>query len=65
MERVVAAARRYHLGAGIQPGSLAQAEEWMKMGFNVISYSADFAVYTAALAEGVDAVQKLAARITA
>ncbi|HXF63784.1 MAG TPA: aldolase/citrate lyase family protein [Caldilineaceae bacterium] len=65
MEKIVAAARRHNLGAGIQPGSLAQAEEWMKMGFNVISYSADFAVYTAALAAGVDAVQKLAARITA
>ena len=65
MERVVAAAKRHNLGAGIQPSSLAQAEEWMKMGFNVISYSTDFAVYTAALAAGVDAVQKLAARIAA
>jgi 2-dehydro-3-deoxyglucarate aldolase/4-hydroxy-2-oxoheptanedioate aldolase len=63
--KVIAAARKHQLGAGIQPGSVAQAEEWMKLGFNVISYSADYAIYTAALAAGVDEVQKLATRITA
>jgi 2-dehydro-3-deoxyglucarate aldolase/4-hydroxy-2-oxoheptanedioate aldolase len=65
MEAVVAAARKHAVGAGIQPGSLAQAEEWMKMGFNVISYSTDFALYTAVLTDAVTEVHKLAARVTA
>lgn len=63
--KVVACARRHGLGAGIQPGSLTQAEEWMKIGFNVISYSGDYSVYTTALAHAVTEVQKLAGRVSA
>jgi hypothetical protein len=52
------------LAAGIQPGSLAQAEEWMNMGFNAISYSGDFFVYLEAMRQGVSGVRKLAEQIS-
>jgi 2-dehydro-3-deoxyglucarate aldolase/4-hydroxy-2-oxoheptanedioate aldolase len=65
LQTVAATARRHKLGAGIQPGSLAQAEEWMKIGYNVISYSGDYAVYTAALTQAVTEVQKLAGHVRA
>jgi len=60
MDLVVKTCRKYGLGAGIQPGSLAQAQEWMGMGFNVISYSGDFFVYAAAMKQAVDGVRQLA-----
>jgi 2-dehydro-3-deoxyglucarate aldolase/4-hydroxy-2-oxoheptanedioate aldolase len=60
LQKVVETARKHGLGAGIQPGSLEQAQEWMEMGFNVISYSADAPVYMAALRQAVDAVRDLA-----
>jgi 2-keto-3-deoxy-L-rhamnonate aldolase RhmA len=59
MHKVVATARKHHLAAGIQPGSLAQAEEWMEIGYNVISYSSDFPVYTAAMSQAVTDLRKL------
>lgn len=65
MQTVADTARRHKLGAGVQPGSLTQAEEWMKIGYNVISYSGDYAVYTAALTHAVTEVQKLAGRVFA
>ncbi|MGH9662184.1 MAG: HpcH/HpaI aldolase family protein [Bryobacteraceae bacterium] len=46
---VVAAAKRHGKLAGIQPGNLAQADEWLKLGFNVISWGSDIAVYREAL----------------
>ena len=57
---VVDTARTHGLGAGIQPGSLAQAREWMELGFNVISYGGDVRVYLKALTEAVAGVRKLA-----
>ena len=65
LEKTVAAARRCGIAAGIQPGSLAQAERWMPMGFNVVSYSVDFPVYAAALQAGVKSVRALTERIAA
>jgi 2-keto-3-deoxy-L-rhamnonate aldolase RhmA len=62
LKLVVDTCRKHGLGAGIQPGNLAQAQEWMEMGFNVISYSGDFMVYAAAMKEAVDGVRKLAGR---
>lgn len=53
---VIEAARRHGKLAGIQPGNAAQAEQWIKLGFNVISWSSDAAVYREALR---GAVQKL------
>ena len=60
LKKVVDTARQHHLGAGIQPGSLEQAQEWMELGFNVISYSADHFVYIRAMSQAVSAVRKLA-----
>ena len=59
---VVEAARKHGKLLGIQPGSMEQAEEWMGYGFNVISYSADSAVYKAALSAGVAGIRELAKR---
>jgi 2-dehydro-3-deoxyglucarate aldolase/4-hydroxy-2-oxoheptanedioate aldolase len=60
LKHVVDTAARHGLGAGIQPGSLAQAQEWMEIGFNVISYGGDFSVYMDALSRAVAEVRKLA-----
>lgn len=60
LKLVVDVCRKYNLGAGIQPANLAQAQEWMAMGYNVISYSGDFFVYAEALRQGVEGVRKLA-----
>jgi 4-hydroxy-2-oxoheptanedioate aldolase len=61
IKRVVDTARRHGLGAGIQPGSMAQAQEWMELGFDVISYSGDFYVYLDAMTRAVADVRGLAA----
>jgi 2-dehydro-3-deoxyglucarate aldolase/4-hydroxy-2-oxoheptanedioate aldolase len=60
MQRVVESCHKHGLAAGIQPGNLAQAQEWMEMGFNAISYSGDFFVYAEAMKQGVAGVRKLA-----
>jgi 2-dehydro-3-deoxyglucarate aldolase/4-hydroxy-2-oxoheptanedioate aldolase len=61
LKRVVDTARRHGLGAGIQPGSMAQAQEWMELGFDVISYGGDLYVYLDAMTRAVADVRKLAA----
>ena len=60
VKRVVDTARRHGLGAGIQPGSLAQAQEWIELGFDVISYSGDLYVYLDAMTRAVADVRILA-----
>lgn len=60
MRLVVETAAKHNLRSGIQPGSLAQAKEWMDVGFNVISYSADISVYMSAMNESVAAVRAMA-----
>ena len=60
LKLVVDTAKRHGLAAGIQPGSLTQAREWMEMGFNVISYGGDMRIYLNAVTEGVAGVRKLA-----
>lgn len=47
--RVIDCCRQHGLGAGIQPGSTEQCRQWCRLGFNVISYSVDTALYAAAL----------------
>jgi 2-dehydro-3-deoxyglucarate aldolase/4-hydroxy-2-oxoheptanedioate aldolase len=59
LKRVVDVAGNYGLGAGIQPGSVAQAQEWMALGYNVISYGIDFAVYAGAMQQAVAQVREL------
>jgi 2-keto-3-deoxy-L-rhamnonate aldolase RhmA len=60
LKLVVDTAGRHGLAAGIQPGSLAQAQEWMEIGFNVISYGGDMRLYLKALTEAVAGVRRLA-----
>jgi 2-dehydro-3-deoxyglucarate aldolase/4-hydroxy-2-oxoheptanedioate aldolase len=60
LKLVVDTTRRHGLAAGIQPGSLAQAQEWIEIGFNVISYGGDMRVYLKALTEGVAEVRRIA-----
>lgn len=62
VKQVVDTARKHGLGAGIQPRNLTQAQEWLEMGFNVISYSGDIYLYLDAMSEGVAGVRKLAER---
>jgi len=49
LDRVVAAARKHGKSAGIQPSNLAAAERWIDIGFNVISWKTDIALYSGAL----------------
>ena len=54
---VAQAARARGKFAGIQPGSLRQAVDWLAIGYNLISYSTDIGVYGAALASEVAEVR--------
>lgn len=61
---VAETAKSHNCAAGIQPTSLAQAEAWMALGYNVISYSGDFFVYQEAMRQAVAAVRRLAGQST-
>ena len=54
LKRVVEVTKQCGQAAGIQPGSLEQARSWMDIGCNMISYSADHGVYSAALHSAVE-----------
>ncbi|MCS6951621.1 MAG: aldolase/citrate lyase family protein [Bryobacteraceae bacterium] len=56
---VVAAAKTYGKAAGIQPGSLEQAREWLALGFSMLSFGSDVAVYRDALAGALQAVRSV------
>ena len=58
LRKVTSAAKRHGKSAGIQPGTMEQAREWMDLGFNVISYSVDFGVYAEALAKAVEVLRR-------
>lgn len=60
LRQVAEAARRHGLAAGVQPNSVEQAQEWMALGYNIISYSADARVYGAAVAQGIAGVRRIA-----
>jgi 2-dehydro-3-deoxyglucarate aldolase/4-hydroxy-2-oxoheptanedioate aldolase len=53
LRTVVASGRQHGKLLGIQPGSWEQAEEWMGLGFNVISWGSDIGVYRTALESAV------------
>ena len=59
VKQVIETAQKHNLGAGIQPGSLAQAEAWIELGFNVISYGADLSVYQNAMQQAVGDLRQL------
>ena len=56
--------KKHGLAAAIQPRDPTQAQEWMEIGFNVISYGVDFVVYMQAVAQGVAGIRKLDANRT-
>jgi 2-dehydro-3-deoxyglucarate aldolase/4-hydroxy-2-oxoheptanedioate aldolase len=62
IKRVVEVGQEHGLGLGIQPGSMSQAQEWLEMGFNVISYSGDLFVYLAAMSQAVGELRQLTAQ---
>jgi 2-dehydro-3-deoxyglucarate aldolase/4-hydroxy-2-oxoheptanedioate aldolase len=62
LESVAAAARKHGRALGIQPGSYEQACEWMALGFNVISWQNDIAIYREALQSGVQRIREYPAR---
>lgn len=53
LKNVVDATRRHGKLAGIQPGDEKQAEQWIGMGYNVISWKTDISVYRATLANEI------------
>ena len=57
LRSVVAAAKKHGKLAGIQPGNAQQADEWLKLGFNVISWGSDIAVYREALRTAVKSLR--------
>ncbi len=61
LDKVIACCQQHGLGAGIQPSDLAQCQEWLQIGFNVVSYSVDTAVYATALADARQSVAGLVA----
>jgi 2-dehydro-3-deoxyglucarate aldolase/4-hydroxy-2-oxoheptanedioate aldolase len=65
LKKVVETAGRYGKHAGIQPGNLEQAEQWMAIGYDVVSWSSDVAVYRTALNSGVAQLRERAARTVA
>lgn len=59
LKLVVETADRHGLGAGIQPGTIEQAREWIELGFDVISYGGDFYVYLDALTRAVTSLREI------
>ena len=59
LSRVVTAAHRAAKAAGINPGSRQQAMDWRQIGFNVMSWSNDVAVYREGLTEAIVGLRSL------
>lgn len=49
LKKVVTACRQHSKRAGIQPGDEKQAEQWIGMGYDVISWKTDIGLYRGAL----------------
>lgn len=63
LKTVIAAATKSGKAAAVQPGSLEQAEQWLPLGFRVVSWKTDIALYRAALQSEIKALRdKLAAK---
>jgi 2-dehydro-3-deoxyglucarate aldolase/4-hydroxy-2-oxoheptanedioate aldolase len=56
---VVAAAARHGKVAAIQPGNAEQAKQWHGIGFRILSWSVDLAVYRNAVNAGVTDLKAL------
>jgi 2-keto-3-deoxy-L-rhamnonate aldolase RhmA len=56
---VVAAARKHGKAAGIQPGSLEEARQWRAMGFSILSFTNDVALYRDTLRQALTGLRNL------
>ena len=59
LRQIVAAAKKHGLAMAGQPRNLEQAQEWVSLGFDVISFSSDVNVYLDAMSAAVEGVSKL------
>lgn len=59
LQTVTTTARRHGKQAGIQPGREEDARQWRSLGFNVLSWGIDYAVYRAALSSGVSQIRHI------
>lgn len=62
LKTVVDAAKKTGRTAGIQPGDAQQFEQWLEIGFNVISWKNDIALYRNALQSEINWVRGKVAR---
>jgi 2-dehydro-3-deoxyglucarate aldolase/4-hydroxy-2-oxoheptanedioate aldolase len=62
MHTVVAAGREHGKALGLQPGTPEQADEWIRMGFNAISWSSDVGLYRSSLQAGVNHLREKTAK---
>ena len=59
LRTITAAAQRHGKAAAAQPMNPTQAKEWIDLGFNVISWGADLAVYELALKAAVEDLRQI------
>ena len=59
MKRVAEASAAQGKSAGAQPGTMAQAAAWWNMGYRVLSWRSDIALFRLALAEGIQQLRAL------
>ena len=59
LREITAAAKRHGKAAAAQPMNARQAREWIDLGFNVISWGADLAVYELALKAAVEDLRRI------
>ncbi len=59
LQQVVTAANKAGKIAAINPGTMEQAREWLRLGFRAISWSNDTAVYRAGLASAIAGIRDI------
>ena len=57
MRAVTAATKKHGKRAGVQPGTEAQLDQWLGMGYDVFSWGSDVAVYRQAMKSAVEVVR--------
>ena len=65
LRSVVAAAGRHGKLTGIQPGDREQAENWLRAGFQILSWTTDVALYRATLQREIADLKRLTAAVRA
>jgi 2-keto-3-deoxy-L-rhamnonate aldolase RhmA len=58
LRRVVEAANRHGKHAALQPGNIEQAREWRSMGFHILSWKTDIALYREALHKEIEELRQ-------